>query len=466
MSITGTLKAEPFRGRKPTLRRVTGRCLRVACGLWVMATGPAHGQSLLLGPPPAPPVRAPVDPALPTGASRFGLPRPSTQDPAACSFRWPVCVRRAAGVSDALTLAALASLEKAMERLVWGLGLPGPMDLGPKLYLHLTAGSADLRVVPCASWLEHFDRAAAYCVLGAGAAHDLDRAATLCAAEAIALGLDASASPHVRRAYATHVWWTVGAPASSDVDCVGALQNQPYRAVVARDRGPTSEGAALLFEYLESRFGGRAPVGLASSLLAISASHTRPGAWRFNNEPDLLDVLRATFETKPTSFSELLGDFATTRALLGSRESPLQSLAWTGQAAAMKYDWTLPLSTLPRRVAFRHPVEPTGLVAIWVPFDEPVKPPLTLAIRSEWEAPVAFQWVLVRVAAGQVERSRVRVPFQERGTMFEQRIVDLEGLLGLLIVGTNLGGIDLAHPFDPDISPYEPAGGTVYVTQL
>jgi hypothetical protein len=353
-----------------------------------------------------------------------------------------------------------------MERLVWGLGLPGPSASDPKLELHLTAGTDALRVVPRAAWHEHFDRASAFCLLGAGAAAEIDRAATLCAAEAIALGLDASASPHVRRAYATHVWWTVGAASASDVDSIGALQKHPYRAVVARDRGPSSEGSALLFEYLESRFGGRAPVALASSLLAISAGHTPHGAWRFNNEPDLLDVLRATFEAKPTAFAELLGDFATTRALLGFSGAPVAPLAWAGHAAAIEHDWTLPLSTLPRRVAFRHPVEPTGLVAIWVPFDEPFKPPLTLAVRSEWEAPVAFQWVLVRVAGGGIERSRVVVPFQERGTTMEQRIVGLEGLLGLLIVGTNLGGTDLAHPFDPDISPFEPTGGTVYVTQI
>jgi hypothetical protein len=33
-------------------------------------------------------------------------------------------------------------------------------------------------------------------------------------------------------------------------------------------------------------------------------------------------------------------------------------------------------------------------------------------------------------------------------------------------VGTNLGGVDLAHPFDPDFEPFEPHGFTVYLAEL
>jgi hypothetical protein len=34
------------------------------------------------------------------------------------------------------------------------------------------------------------------------------------------------------------------------------------------------------------------------------------------------------------------------------------------------------------------------------------------------------------------------------------------------LVGTNLEGIDLAHPFDPDIAPFEPHSATVYLVRL
>jgi hypothetical protein len=60
----------------------------------------------------------------------------------------------------------------------------------------------------------------------------------------------------------------------------------------------------------------------------------------------------------------------------------------------------------------------------------------------------------------------VNAPFVERGTSIEQNLADLEGVQALMVVGTNLGGVDLAHPFDPDLSPFEPHGCTVYLTKL
>ena len=79
---------------------------------------------------------------------------------------------------------------------------------------------------------------------------------------------------------------------------------------------------------------------------------------------------------------------------------------------------------------------------------------------------MALQWTAVRIKPDGTEESRVTLPFQERATSVEQRIVNLAGLSGLLLVGTNMGGVDLAHPFDPDVAPYEPSGGTLYVTRL
>lgn len=477
MSIPGTLRGLP----DPAAEHLASRSLRrtgavrraLACALALGGLGgSARAQSLLLGPAAEPAVPVPVDPGLPTGEPRFLGSRPITrpnQRPA-CSFRWPVCVRRQVGVPELTALRALTALERAMQRLVWGLGLPMPLlDAGDgpdaALDLYLTPGTEGLRVLPSPK-LGRFDRASAFCVVGAEHTSGLDRITTLCVAEAVALRLDAAATPHVRRAYATHVWWAVGSPSGADLAAVARIQKRPQLATISSLLTPFSEGAGLLFEYLESRFLPSSPAVLATSLLGVSGGRTPPGAWRFRNEPDLMDVLRATFELRPVAFPELLGDFAVTRALMGGALPPIATFAWAQPVAAVRYDWTLPLSTLPRNVAFRRPVEPTGLVAVWVPFDEPFNPPLTIAVRAEWEPPTAFQWVLVRVGLDGSARSKVMVPFQERGAMVEQRIVGLEGLKGLLIVGTNLGGIDLAHPFDPDIVPVEPAGGAVYVTRL
>jgi hypothetical protein len=97
--------------------------------------------------------------------------------------------------------------------------------------------------------------------------------------------------------------------------------------------------------------------------------------------------------------------------------------------------------------------------------DQPVQGE-TLAFQAEWEPPVNFQWTLVRVDSVGHELSRINAPFQQRATKVEQQLVNLEGAAGVMVVGINLGGVDLAHPFDPDIAPAEPHECTVYLTKL
>jgi hypothetical protein len=79
---------------------------------------------------------------------------------------------------------------------------------------------------------------------------------------------------------------------------------------------------------------------------------------------------------------------------------------------------------------------------------------------------VSFQWQLVKLSESGVELGRVDVPFQERGRDAEARVTGLEGAAAVLVVGTNLEGIEVAHPFDPDIAPFEPHGVTVYFARL
>ena len=75
-------------------------------------------------------------------------------------------------------------------------------------------------------------------------------------------------------------------------------------------------------------------------------------------------------------------------------------------------------------------------------------------------------WKIVKLDDKGQEIGRIDVAFEQRGTEIERRVVTLEGTRSLLIVGTNLGGVDLAHPFDPDHEPFEPHGCTVYVGRL
>ena len=64
------------------------------------------------------------------------------------------------------------------------------------------------------------------------------------------------------------------------------------------------------------------------------------------------------------------------------------------------------------------------------------------------------------------ELGRIDIPFQDRGRDAEGRVRNLVGVKAVLIIGTNLEGIDLAHPFDPDVAPFEPHGATIYLARM
>jgi hypothetical protein len=201
--------------------------------------------------------------------------------------------------------------------------------------------------------------------------------------------------------------------------------------------------------------------------LAAAASKTPAASLHFQNEPDMFDVLRHTYQENPAQMAALLANFAVMRAFAGDREDGvhLPGLGFAGSFGRARFDWVIPFSTLPRRVLSGRPIEPTGAELIWVGLDE-VPLGVGLGFRAEWEAPVAFQWQLVTIDAHGQELQRVDVPHQERATSAEARIVKLDGAAAVVIAGTNLEGVDLAHPFDPDVEPFEPHACTVYLAKM
>ncbi len=427
--------------------------------------------ALFGGPSSGPRAPTVLDPWLPVGAEIGPIPERPTTEFRACSARAPVCVHFDAS-HDGHAPAFLEALESAFRQLVFVLGLPAPApDRGgggsDALDLYLTAHDVGLRVAhegPDGSW---FDQAPAFCTLDPSAHGQPARAATLCVAEAIALRLDAAATPHLRRAYATHLWLSVGTPTHFDLEAFDELQSNPQLGLATRDLNPYSEGSALLFEFLERALSTQGPGAVATSLLSVSAAKTSPGSLEWQNEPDLFDVLRSNLENKPRRFAEFFGSLAVSRAFIGERGygSHLPELAWTGAFGRVRFDWTMKYSSLPRRVAVVRPLQPTGSVYVWLELDDaPIA--ATLGFAAEWESPATFFWSLVRIDEDGREAGRVNAPFVERGHRVEQTLVGLEGLSAILVVGTNLGGVDLEHPFDPDIAPHEPRGCTVYLTGL
>jgi hypothetical protein len=185
------------------------------------------------------------------------------------------------------------------------------------------------------------------------------------------------------------------------------------------------------------------------------------------NDPDVFDVLRHTLGEEPDRFAALMVDFAVARAFVGDRDDGLHwnSLAWPGTFGRVRFDWSIKFSSLPRRVSVSPPVDSSGAVLIFVELDE-VGIGATLGMRVEWEPPVNFQWQLVKIAANGEEIGRVDVPFQTRARGAEARVSSFDGASAILVVGTNLEGIDLSHPFDPDVAPFEPHGVTVYLARM
>jgi hypothetical protein len=407
------------------------------------------------------------EPELPTGSAVIVGERPAATQSAFCSPKRPVCAQ---GSDGAAALRALAALEDAYEKLVFGLGLPPPRaDEGrggtDALDAYVTAPGTPFAADSDAPAHGLFSSTSAFCRLPLDEPPLLLRSAVLCVGEAIAVGLDASEAPFTRRAFATSLWWLVGTPTVLDLEAIDAVQRTPELAIGAGDVDTRSEGAALFFSYLEQALGAGEPGELSASLLSAAAS-PYPRGPSYDNEPDTFDVLRHTVDGR-FAFARLMSDFAVSRAFLGDREDGqhLPLLAWAGSFGRARFDWVIPFSSLPRRVSIHPAIDSTGSVLVWLDLDK-VPERAALGFQAEWEAPVSFHWQLVRVGEHGEELGRIPVVFEDRSTLVEATVGHLAGTRAVLAVGTNLETVALDHPFDPDVRPFEPHGLTVYFAAL
>jgi hypothetical protein len=446
-------------------------------------------QSLLLGPAAQrAKARVEIDPRLPSGALRhssLSLPIPSQR---ACSTTLPICVAgrpsrnpgtrtpvRPDGVVPTAVLGkALSFLEEAYRRLVYAAGLPEPRRAweprfgSPALTWELTGTPWPLAVDLSPIAGSTFESAAVVCRSGVAdgdSDESLERDAFLCVGEAIASRLDAAESPRSRRAYAEALWWELGRPGTADILEIARANDTAYRASVGRDETDEATSTALLFEHLEQTLGTAKPYGLITGLFALSAEPRQLETARYVNEPDWLDILRESLGDDRGDFAQRMNAFAAARAMLGSTTGPLARLAWAGRFARIRPDWELAVSSLPRRVACRKPLGPLGTVAMRVIIDVPTKN-LSLAIHAEWEGPGPFAWTAVKLDGQDQQIGRLDLAFEPRVTSAEKRLVALDGVRALLVLGTNLGGIDATHLLDPDHAPFEPHGCTLYVVQI
>jgi hypothetical protein len=458
-----------------------GALLALVCALLGSLTSDAHARPpkrdpplLFGGPVTKLKVKVELDPKLPTGVALPATePRPIVTA-SRCSFARPVCVHATAAALEASLPDALLALEQAYERTVLALRLPAPLgdaDAGGNdaLDWYLTTTPGESVAVEEALLPGHMDAAPVFCRSGAVTGALLEREAALCVGEALASTLDAGESPGARHAFALELWWITGKKTSLDVQIIDDAQRRPS-GPLAVDAEPVSNAVgrfAMLLDMLETSRSAAAPGVLSASLLSAAGSRTPALSPTFNNEPDVFDVLRHSVEEELPRYADLMVDFALRRALAGDRDdgTRLPTLAFAGSFARPHFDWVIPFSSLPRRVLSGTPVAPSGAQLIWLELDDA---PIGAAIgfRAEWEAPVAFQWRILAIDRDGRDVRRIDVPFQESAQSADARVLRLDSVKALIIAGVNLGGVDLAHPFDPDIRPFEPSACTVYLVSM
>lgn len=444
----------------------------------------AQSRGILWGPVDAPTFTSltPLDPRIPTGSEQYLHKRQDLPE-IYCSTKAPVCAHMEAGIDPAPHLRAL---ETAFADLVVGLGLPAPRPDharggSPALDAYFLGDVTPLGGVSEAQSplalaastvvadpvLYRENRASAFCLLPPSVTTDLQRQAFYCVAESILLGLNTAAAPAQRRAAVGYFWQLGHARNAHDLQELDELQANPHLSVLRRDLTPESAAAGLWFQFLERRFGRGLTGELTASLFSASRATAAPGAWRFVNEPDVLDVVRHTAGGRPTDAADVAVDFAVARAFLGRRWSatglPRDDSA--SGVSNVRFDWNLKLSSLPRRVINDTPLEDLGATYIWLDLDQPTEK-ITLGFEAEWEGPVAFKWQIVKVDKSGKELARIDVPFLESATKVQRTVANLDGAAALIVVGVNVGGVDLKHPSDPDYEPLEPHRSTVYLVKL
>lgn len=352
-------------------------------------------------------------------------------------------------------------LERAYEELRYGLALPPPRatDEAPLTFLR---APGELEVQREDEWSRGFDRSAASCQ---GAELDME-AARRCVAEAAIVAQAPATASWLRAGYAAYVARELGAAPTVNAGLRGADEH-PELGVLSSTRrieawrtgahqSTVAFRSAHFFAYMTER--SEAPLGHAGFLgLSLAATRTAPGALRYEAEPDLMDVLSATMNGDDSAVARFIDDFARYRFF----ESPR---SWGARPEGF-VDWVIDGATLPRSVVTSRPIEPTG--SVYVQIDLTVEQrKKTIAVQTSCESPVSYVWSVLRIGEGQRALAALPIGYLERGARSEARVEAMDGVRQLVIVGTNMDGVDLAHPFDPDHGPHESHGCQVYVSVL
>lgn len=421
---------------------------------------------LVLGPPPSDEVR-------PTGrevAPARGRPDPAKTPLVACSFSEAVCVHAEASTAPAAILWTLRWAEQAL-RTYRALGLPAPLDdagLGgsPAHDIYLLAAEDGLSTTPdLIARGFGFDSQSAFTILPPPAAPFTSCLAPSAVARGIAravlLRFDAGLEDGTSAMTSTYLASLAAECPLVELAAVDDLQRSPERALT--EGAADAPSGSLLFPwFLDDVYGQSTPARVVTTLISVAAQHTKPGAFAWSNEPDLFDTLRLNMKARDSSLDTLLLDFAIARAFIGTRSDGMHMTGTErfGDFGRVRFEWAVPFTSLPRRLAPTRPIEPTGATYLWVDC-EGAPPDAELTFVADWELPSIFRWSLIKVDKTGAETGRVDIAGVYGDSHVERTVVGLGGIAGLLVVGINGGSTDRGHPFDPDEAPFMPHSYTV-----
>ena len=345
------------------------------------------------------------------------------------------------------------------------MGLPPPLAddgrAGSDAYdVYLDPDASSVRTVADArDPIARSDRASAFTMTpppGPGTSCSFQAELARSLAEAVLLGLDAAVHPSTLRMQASYLA-TLAVPCLEvELGAIDQAQRSPELSLgFAPADGPS--GLLLLPAYLDAAYGTGKPGAVMTGLIAVSQQLTPDKAETLVDEPDAFDALRHAATARGTTLDDILLDFAVSRAFVGSRSdgAHLPDTERYGDFGRVRFEWSVPYPSLPRRLGPAWPIEPTGASYLWLDLADAPKG-AELLFQAEWQSPTVFAWALVKIDRQGIEIGRVVSPAVYGNDKVQRTVADLDGLAGVLIVGVNLGSDDRSHPFDPD-DPGTPA---------
>ncbi len=366
----------------------------------------------------------------------------------------PVCVHAPASVPPEVVARARVALAYAWSVAIETMRIPPPILDGarggdPRLdvYLaHEVEGSIVVGRDPIDRLVDH-DAAPAFLLLDEDVVRrggcELSFTATRALVRASALGIDASETPVLVDGLARRVADVV-APCPTLVDpTIAEVQSKPWRSM-----GASPTGYQLLARTLDRQF-GQGLAAIVPAVLSMAVNHRGiivPGAddelgpVHFHNDTTVLDVLSLTLIDAGSTLEEVLLEVASARAL---------------DRIAPAYEWTVPVSSLPRRFALRRPIEPMGMTFVKIDLDAPPKSD-GIELDLAWDGGAKFIWKVLKVDGAGKKIGEVPVPPLETTRKVTVDVRRLAGARSIVLCGVNVG--DPIRPFHPD-EPRSPGHG-------